>query len=89
MVRFFSRFNDGLITDFLDDKTSKAIAHFKDLRQQGITGERIYMEFHCWHQSKLKILEMFLKNCVALGLMPTIFPNMNVDITGIDRVGRQ
>lgn len=86
LVRFFSRFNNGRAIDKLDKETLAAIEHFRDLRNFGITSERIYMEFMAGIKQSLNTAA-YLQNYVDLGLMPTVFPGMNVDTNDIGRLG--
>jgi tRNA nucleotidyltransferase/poly(A) polymerase len=83
LVRFFSRFNPNDIKDTLDPQHLDAIEKFKDL--QGITPERIESEFLAGIKQSLKT-SGFLKSIADLNLMPRVFPNLQVDIQGIDRL---
>ena len=91
LLRFFSRYNSGDISQFLDDQTQQAIQKYGDLRQpieglQPISGERIQGEFLAGLiQSQNTVA--FLKNYVKLNLINSVFPGMKFDIQGIDRVG--
>jgi len=84
LVRLFSRFNPGYIKDNLDDQHLIAIDKFKDLK--GITPERIESELSNGIKQSMKT-SGFLKNLAELDLMKRIFPNLQVDIQGIDRLG--
>jgi tRNA nucleotidyltransferase/poly(A) polymerase len=84
LVRFFSRFNPGDITGSLDPQHVAAIEQFKNL--QGITPERIESEFISGIKQSLNT-SGFLRSLAHLGLMDRVFPNMHVDIQGIDRLG--
>lgn len=87
LVRFFSRFNPGIITDTLDERTRKAVEHYKEVhKQKGIFPERIYEEFTGGIKQSQNT-SMFLKSLAALDLMQAVFPGMNVDVEGIDRIG--
>lgn len=86
LIRFFSRFNDENITQKLDQNTRDAIERYQNLQGHGITPERIYMEFTAGVKQSLNTA-MFLKNIASLNLMQTVFPALNVDIQGIDRLG--
>ncbi len=96
LVRFFSRFNAGNIIEKLDSNTRDAIEKYKNLQSHGITPERIFQELVGQVDRKGKrkggiyhsmITSSFLKNLTSLDLMKSIFPNLNVDIQGIDRLG--
>lgn len=84
LVRFFSRFNPGDIKNSLDPQHQAAIENFKNL--QGITPERIESELLAGIKQSLNTAG-FLKSLADLGLMERVFPNMNVDVHGIDRIG--
>lgn len=86
LVRFFSRFNPGVIADHIDPRTEAAIHHFGNLRAQGITPERIFMEFTAGLKQSLNTAA-FLKSIESLGLMDQVFPGLQVDSQGIDRLG--
>jgi len=86
LVRFFSRFNPGSIGDKLDSRTASAIQHYGNLRQQGITPERIQMEFMAGLKQSLNTAS-FLNNLVELRLMEQVFPGLQVDVHGINRLG--
>jgi tRNA nucleotidyltransferase/poly(A) polymerase len=84
MVRFFSRYNDGDMQQFLDQHTLQAIEQYKDL--QGITPERIQDEFLKGLKSSVNTAS-YLKNYVNLGLFERVFQGLQVDEAGIDRLG--
>lgn len=86
LIRFFSRFNDGDITQFLDGDTRGAIEKYKNLQSHGITGERIKDEFLKSIKQSINT-SSFLNNLVGLDLMETVFPGLSVDIQGIERLG--
>ena len=91
LMRFFSRFNDGDIMDFLDDRTLESIKALGDLRNplgnlDPISGERIQGEF-LKGISQSQNTTQYLQNYVNLGLMDQVFPGMDVDVQGIDRLG--
>jgi tRNA nucleotidyltransferase/poly(A) polymerase len=87
LVRFFSRFNPGDISGHLDGPTKAAIDEFKDLYSHtGITAERIQMEFILGIKQSLNTAS-YLKNYASLGLLESVFPGLNVDVSGIDRIG--
>jgi tRNA nucleotidyltransferase/poly(A) polymerase len=78
LVRFFSRFNDDIITNHLDQKTISAVGKFKDLN--GVSGERIANEFLSG-LSKCKNVRTYMMNYKALGLLSTIFPGLGIDLS--------
>jgi tRNA nucleotidyltransferase/poly(A) polymerase len=86
LMRFFSRFNPGRAYDFLDENTLSAIKHYNDLRSHGLTGERIQMEFLAGIKQSQNTAQ-FLNNYADLGLLESVFPGMDVDVQGIDRLG--
>lgn len=83
LVRFFSRFNDGDIREFLDDRTMKAIQHFIEL--PGVTPERIMDEFLAGLTKSMNTAS-YLRNYANLGLLERVFPGLQVDVAGIDRL---
>lgn len=83
LLRFFSRFNEGDIKQFLDPRTAQAIEHYKDL--PGITPERIQQEFMAGLNKSIDTAA-YLKNYASLGLFDRVFPGMQVDVSGIDRL---
>ena len=91
LMRFFSRYNGGDISTFIDDATKQAIDKYGDLRRPvdglaPISDERIQSEFLAGIKQS-KTTSEFLKNYVRLGLMQNVFPNLMVDTQGIDRLG--
>ena len=84
LVRFFSRFNPGDIKNSLDPQHISAIENFKGL--QGITPERIEAEFLGGIKQSLNT-SGFLRSLADLDLMKRIFPNLQVDVQGIERLG--
>lgn len=91
LMRFFSRYNAGDITKFLDEQTKQAIAKYGDLRNpmnglSPISDERIQGEFIAGIKQSQNTSE-FLKNYERLGLMKSVFPQLDVDVEGIDRLG--
>lgn len=84
MIRFFSRFNPGDIKNSLDQQHQSAIENFKSL--QGITPERIEGELLSGIKQSLNT-SGFLKSIADLDLMSRIFPGLNVDVAGIERLG--
>jgi tRNA nucleotidyltransferase/poly(A) polymerase len=86
LIRFFSRFNDGDITQKLDPHTREAIEKYKNLQSFGITPERIYMEFSAAVKQS-KNTTALLYNYLNLDLINTIFPGLRVNTNGINRLG--
>ncbi len=84
LVRFFSRFNPGDIKASLDQQHITAIENYKDL--QGITPERIEGEFLAGIKQSVNTAG-YLKSLADLDLMKRVFPNLQVDVQGIDRLG--
>jgi len=84
LVRFFSRYNNGDIMQSLDQRTLQAIDHYKELK--GITPERKLQELLSSVKTSVNTSDFF-KNLVSLDLLNTMFPGMQVDIQGIDRIG--
>lgn len=90
LMRFFSRFNDGDVSKFLDDRTMESIENLGNLRQpfdlgngqqlQPISGERIQSEFIKGLEQS-KNTAQYLQNFVNLGLMDQVFPGLNVDVS--------
>lgn len=78
LVRFFSRFNDDIITNHLDQKTISAVEKFKDLN--GVSGERIANEFLSG-LSKCKNVRTYMMNYKALDLLSTIFPGLGINLS--------
>ncbi len=86
LIRFFSRFNDGDIVQKLDPHTREAIEKYKNLQSFGITPERIYMEFSAAIKQS-KNTTSLLYNYLNLDLINTIFPGLQVNTNGINRLG--
>jgi len=84
LVRFFSRFNPGYIMQHLDKETLSAIEEFKDLA--GVSPERIAAEFTGGLQKAASPVN-YLKNYEATGLLPAVFPGLQVDMHDVDRIG--
>jgi tRNA nucleotidyltransferase/poly(A) polymerase len=84
LVRFFSRFNPGYIMQHLDKETLAAIEEFKDLA--GVSPERIAAEFTGGLQKAASPVN-YLKNYEATGLLPAVFPGLQVDMHDVDRIG--
>lgn len=85
LVRFFSRFNPGEIMQHLDKDTLAAIEEFKDLA--GVSPERIAAEFTGGLQKAANPVN-YLKNYEATGLLPAVFPGLQVDMHDVDRIGK-
>ena len=85
LIRFFSKYNPGEIQQHLDKKTLDAIEEFKDLA--GVSPERISKEFETGLEKSISPVNYIL-NYKATGLLPTIFPNMKVDIQDLTQIGK-
>ena len=83
LVRFFSRFNPGLIKDHLDSDTLGAIEKFKNL--EGISGERIVAEFTSGFKSAIN-KKYYFQNYQELGLFPAVLPGLLVNTQNIENV---
>lgn len=97
LMRFFSRYNDGDITEFLKDdegnpnETWVAIQKYGDLVNEvdglsPISGERIQGEFLNGLKQSIST-EQYLKNYASLGLLASVFPRMEVDEQAINDIG--
>lgn len=87
MVRFFSRFNPGKMIDNIDRPTKLALEKFKNLYEfKGITAERIQSEFVAGIKQSLNT-SSYLRNYADLGLLESVFPRLQVDVQGIERLG--
>lgn len=84
LVRFFSRFNPGEILHHLDKETLSAIEKFKNLK--GVSPERIATEFISGLKKSANPIN-YLKNYQAVGLLPAVFPNLNIDLQDVDQIG--
>lgn len=84
LVRFFSRFNPGYIMHHLDQETLAAIQEFKDLA--GVSPERIAAEFTAGLQKASHPVN-YLKNYEATGLLPAVFPGLQVDMSDVEKIG--
>jgi hypothetical protein len=83
MVRFFSRYNEGLIVDWLDYETLSAVDKYKNLRSfKGMSPERIQTEFLLGIKQS-KNVSSFLQNYQDLGLFPSVLSNCEVDLSAI------
>lgn len=85
IARFYSRYNDGDVRSTLDRRTLEAIEKFKDLRNHGVTGPRIQQEFLAGLE-KSKDTRSYLKNYEALGLLPAVFPGLDLDMDAVERL---
>lgn len=81
-VRFHTRYNDDFITapHALGDGMLEAIERFKDVRALGVSGPRIYQEFVAGF-NKCRDVRAYLWSYEELGLFPTVFPGLQVDIS--------
>lgn len=77
LVRFFSRFNPGLMIQNIDNPTKSAIEKFKKL--EGISPERIIAEFSNGFKSAAN-KKSYLENYKDFDLFSTILPNLIVDL---------
>jgi tRNA nucleotidyltransferase/poly(A) polymerase len=85
LARFYSRFNDGDVKGTLDDRTLAAIDKFRDLRSHGVTGPRIQQEFLAGLE-KSRDTRSYLRNYEALGLLPSVFPGLTLDMPAVERL---
>lgn len=99
--RFHTRYNDTDIDDAIDQRTKDAIKHYANLRNtykkynpdtgeednilDPISSERIQKEFETGLLSS-KNTTTFLKTYEKLGLLPAVFPNLNIDTSIIDKL---
>jgi len=81
LVRFFCRFNEDIITSHLDSRTLSAVDNFKDLK--GVSSERIANEFISGLKT-CKSTKNYILSFKSLGLIPTIFPGLNVNTSQMD-----
>jgi tRNA nucleotidyltransferase/poly(A) polymerase len=86
--RFHSYYNNDDIRGVLDQSTLGAIDQFKDMRNHGVTGPRIQAEFWSGLKKSLDTVS-YLKNYEALGLLPTVFPGLELDMNSVDRLGHE
>lgn len=77
LIRFFSRFNPGLMSQSLDSNTKNAIEKHKKL--EGISPERMVAEFVNGFKSAAN-KKSFLQNYQDFNLFNTILPNLIVDL---------
>lgn len=86
-VRFFSRFNDGRIVKFTNQRTLSAINQFKNLHEfKGMSPERIQSEFMLGVKQSLNT-SAYLSNLADLDLFPAIFPGMDINMLAALRLG--
>lgn len=88
LMRFFSRFNSGDITKFVDEKTIQAINRLGDLknpidlgdgrRLAPIAPERIQTEFLSGLRQAQRTYQ-YVANYAKLGLLDVVFPKLQVD----------
>jgi poly(A) polymerase len=83
LIRFFCRFNDGLIKDHLDSDTLGAIEKFKTL--EGVSGERIVSEFMSGFKSAKNKKNYFL-NYEDLDLYKAVLPGLIVNTQNMQDV---
>ena len=83
LVRFFCRFNEDIITSHLDSRTLSAVDNFKDLK--GVSSERIANEFISGLKT-CKSTKNYILSFKSLGLIPTIFPGLNVNTSEMDAI---
>lgn len=87
MVRFFSRYNEGLIVDWLDQRTRDAVEKYKDLRSfKGMSPERIQTEF-MMGLAQCKNTGTYLKNYRDLDLFGAVFPGVGWWVPSLERLG--
>lgn len=84
LIRFFSRFNPGEIRQHLDAQTLSAIEEFKDLA--GVSPERIANEFQTGLEKSRNPVNYIL-NYHAVGLLPAVFPGLQIDLDDITNIG--
>lgn len=85
LIRFFSRFNPGQIMSHLDQGTLDAIQEFKDLA--GVSPERISAEFMSGLQKSSHPVN-YIKNYEATGLIPAVFPGLQVNLEAVEKIGQ-
>lgn len=86
LIRFFSRYNEGLIIENLDERTIAAIAAFKDLMSfKGMSAERIQTEFMLG-QSQCLHTATYLKNYLDLNLFDSVFGKAHIDLNAIKKI---
>jgi len=85
LVRFFSRFNNDVITKHLDARTLSAVDNFKDLK--GVSPERIANEFLSG-LSKCLSVKNYLLSFKSLDLLKTIFPGLEPNLSNIELLDR-
>lgn len=86
MIRFFSRYNDGLIIDHLDKQTLAAVNKYKKLHEfKGMSPERVQTEFMLGLDQCLHVPN-YLCNYADLDLFQAAFP-AGVDLSLIPKLG--
>ncbi len=90
LIRFFSRYNAGDILQFIDKPTRNAINRYGNLRTSveglaPISDERIQSEFMAGFLQSQNTAE-YLKNYIRLNLLSVVFPNLKIDVNGIDKL---
>jgi tRNA nucleotidyltransferase/poly(A) polymerase len=86
--RFHSYYNNDDIRSVLDQDTLGAIDQYKDMRNHGVTGPRIQQEFFSGLKKSSDTVS-YLRNYERLGLLSTVFPNLELDIEAVDRLGHE
>jgi tRNA nucleotidyltransferase/poly(A) polymerase len=81
LVRFFSRFNNDIITKHLDARTLSAVDNFKDLK--GVSPERIANEFLSG-LSKCLSVKNYLLSFKSLDLLKTVFPGLTPNLSNLE-----
>ncbi len=99
LVRFHSRFSDNDLN--LDPRTAEAIKYYGDLTRPSkyhvpekgdfhnigaVSGERIQQEFVAG-LNKAKNVVSYINSYNKLGLLNSVFPNLNVDLSSINKLG--
>ena len=77
LIRFFSRFNPGLMVQHIDNDTKNAIEKYKKL--EGVSPERIVAEFTNGFKSAAN-KKTYLQNYEDFDLFATILPNLIVNL---------
>ena len=77
LIRFFSRFNPGLMIQHIDNDTKNAIEKYKKL--EGVSPERIVAEFTNGFKSAAN-KKTYLQNYEDFDLFATILPNLIVNL---------
>lgn len=77
LVRFFSRFNNDVITKHLDPRTMSAVDNYKDLK--GVSKERVSAEFLNGLKTCLNV-QSYILSFKSLDLLKTIFPGLKITV---------